>query len=105
MGLHAATATTIGALSGLSVLVIDDHMDSLERIADVLQGAGAVAVGVRTANAASFATVARFDAIAVDLTEGAWTKACASYASCMSLRLRRVRRRSSLRLAALRGPT
>jgi len=69
MGSHAAAATTVGALSGLGVLVVDDHMESLERIVDVLQNAGAVAVGVSTANAAiGFATVARFDAIVVDLT-------------------------------------
>jgi CheY-like chemotaxis protein len=75
MGSHATTATTIGALSGLSVLVVDDHKESLEGVVDVLQGAGAIAVGVRTANAAiGFATVARFDAVVVDLTteDGAW---------------------------------
>jgi CheY-like chemotaxis protein len=75
MGSHPATATTIGALSGLSILVVDDHMESLERVVEILQGAGAIAVGVRTANAAiGFATVARFDAVVVDLTteDGAW---------------------------------
>jgi hypothetical protein len=42
MGSHAAAATTVGTLSALSVLVVDDQMESLERIVDVLQGAGAV---------------------------------------------------------------
>ena len=75
MGDEIAAPATVGALSGLSVIVVDDHMESLERVIDVLQGAGAVAVGVRTANAAiGFATVARFDAVVVDLTaeNGVW---------------------------------
>jgi CheY-like chemotaxis protein len=81
MGADTTAPATVGALSGLSALVVDDDMESLERVIDVLQGAGAVAVGVRTANAAiGFATVASFDAIVVDLTMegGAWFLPAAS---------------------------
>jgi CheY-like chemotaxis protein len=65
----ATSAATVGPLSGLSILVVDDHSDSLKRIGEILQAAGAIAIGVRTANVAiGFAMLARFDAVIVDLT-------------------------------------
>jgi CheY-like chemotaxis protein len=70
-----ASSAAVGALSGLSVLVVDADMESLERELDVVQGAGAIAVGVRTATAAiALAMAARFDALVVDLSaeDGTW---------------------------------
>ena len=75
MGGEISAPATVGALGGLSVLVVDEHMESLERIVEMLQGARAIAIGVRTVNAAiGFAMAARFDAVVVDLTaeNGVW---------------------------------
>jgi CheY-like chemotaxis protein len=62
-------------LSGLSVLVVDDHGTSLERVVKCFNPVGAIAIGVRSVKAAiSYAAAARFDAVVADVNmeDGAW---------------------------------
>lgn len=55
-------------LQGLTVLVIDDHYDTVEMLVKYLRLEGAIALGVRSAPAAlTHAAGTRFDAVLVDL--------------------------------------
>jgi CheY-like chemotaxis protein len=58
----------VGPLSGLTVLLVDDRVESRVRVIEMLRGAGALVVGIRTPDAAfHYATASRFDAVIVDL--------------------------------------
>ena len=64
-------------LDGMTVLVVDDHYDSVEMIVEYLRSFGAIGIGVRSAKAAmGYATTARFDVVLVDLhmpdEDGRW---------------------------------
>lgn len=55
-------------LNGLTVLVVDDHYDTVEMLVEYLRSVGAIVIGIRTAKAAiGYARTARFDAVLVDL--------------------------------------
>jgi len=57
-----------GALSGLTVLLVDDHVESRVCVIEMLRRAGALVIGIRTPDAAlHYATTSRFDAVIVDL--------------------------------------
>jgi DNA-binding response OmpR family regulator len=65
------------ALQGLTVLVIDDHYDTVDMLVQYLRFEGAIAVGVRSARVAmTCAADTRFDAVLVDLRmpdgDGRW---------------------------------
>jgi len=58
----------VGPLSGLSVMLVDDDIDSRGRVLEILRTAGAFVIGIRTPDAAChYATASRFDALIVDL--------------------------------------
>jgi DNA-binding response OmpR family regulator len=64
-------------LAGLTVLVVDDHYDTVEMLVEYLRHVGAIVIGLRTAKAAmAYATTARFDAVLADLRmpdeDGRW---------------------------------
>jgi CheY-like chemotaxis protein len=64
-------------LQGLTVLVIDDHCDTVEMFVEYLRLEGAIVLGVRSAPAAlTHAAGTRFDAVLVDLLmpgeDGRW---------------------------------
>lgn len=55
-------------LDGLTILVVDDHYDTVEMLVEYLRSVGATVLGVRTAKAAlGYATTQRFDVVLVDL--------------------------------------
>src|SRR5205823_6420562 len=55
-------------LDGLTILVVDDHYDSVEMLLEWLRPAGATVLGARSAKAAlGFAMTHEFDAALVDL--------------------------------------
>jgi DNA-binding response OmpR family regulator len=57
-----------GPLDGLTVLVVDDHYDTVEMLVEYLRSVGSMVMGVRTAKAAiGYASTTRFDAVLVDL--------------------------------------
>jgi two-component system CheB/CheR fusion protein len=64
-------------LAGLTVLVIDDHYDTVEMFVEYLRSVGAIVVGVLSAKTAiAYAMTAGFDAVLVDLRmpgeDGRW---------------------------------
>ena len=66
-----------GPLQGLTILVIDDHQDTVEMLVEYLRLEGAIAFGVRSARAAlTSAAGTRFDAVLVDFRmpdeDGRW---------------------------------
>jgi CheY-like chemotaxis protein len=68
---------TLGDLTGLAVLVVDDHYDTVEVLVEYLRSLGATVIGLRSAKAAiGCAMTARFDAVLVDLRmpgeDGRW---------------------------------
>jgi CheY-like chemotaxis protein len=64
-------------LQGLTVLVIDDHYDTVEMLVEYLRSFDAIVIGLRSAKAAmGYAMTARFDAVLIDLRmpgeDGRW---------------------------------
>jgi DNA-binding response OmpR family regulator len=64
-------------LQDLTVLVVDDHYDTVEMLVEYLRSFDAIVVGLRSAKAAmGYAMTARFDAVIIDLRmpgeDGRW---------------------------------
>jgi CheY-like chemotaxis protein len=75
--LGARDMVDLEPLAGLTVLVVDDHYDTVEMLVEYLRAFGAIVIGLRTATAAmGYAMSARIDAVLVDLRmpgeDGRW---------------------------------
>jgi DNA-binding response OmpR family regulator len=73
------TAQSVAAqpLAGLTVLVVDDHYDTVQMLVEYLLSVGAIVLGLRGARAAmGFAKTVRFDAVLINLRvpgeDGRW---------------------------------
>jgi CheY-like chemotaxis protein len=74
---EAMASLAPGDLTGLAVLVVDDHYDTVEVLVEYLRSLGATVIGLRSAKEAmGYALTARFDAVLVDLRmpgeDGRW---------------------------------